>query len=132
MNFRTIFSFDRIPHVSFFPCFCFFMTYSILLWRFWDTFFFSFSPHLLFSPLTDVFLRSLTFLIFFTTFQLIISTKNPGVLCYFRFWFFNSDHLFAVNPILFLNLSLSFPISFIFFNRLYTSFIFSFILLQTN
>lgn len=52
------------------------------------------------SPLADVFLRSLTSLIFFRICQLIISTKN---LCYFRIWFFNSAYLFLfVYPILFL------------------------------
>lgn len=77
-----------------FSLFLSFYAYSILLWRFWDNFsFFLFEPPP-FSPLADVFLRSLTLLNLLTFFQLIISTKKLGVLCYFRIWFFNSDHLF--------------------------------------
>ena len=83
MNFRVIFTGSAVYLIfHFFLIFVFFMTYSINLWRFLDTFS-SFEPPL--SPyFTDVYLRSLP--LFFTTLRLIIS-KDLRILCYFRTWF---------------------------------------------
>ena len=87
MNFRIIFTVLAV--YLYFPC-CFFMTYSILLRRFLDTFFsfFRATPLLPHLPMysCDPLLSS-----FFRTRQLIISTKNLRVLCTSRkkFFFFS-------------------------------------------
>lgn len=76
MNFRIIFTVLAV----YLCVFVFFMTYSISSSAFWIPFsLFLFEPPP-FSTLADVFLRSLTFPLFFRTYQLIISTKNLRVL----------------------------------------------------
>jgi len=100
------------PYTSCFTIFPYLFFYDLLysplaLLRYLFLSFFSSHPPS--SPLADVLLRSLTFLIFLRTSLLIISTKNPRVSYYFRIWFFKSFLVVCYSS---LNLSISFPFSF--------------------
>ena len=102
-DFQNLFySFDRIPQFFLIS----FMTYSITLWPFLDTFlFFRATP---FLPTCRCILAIPCLPQFFRTFQLIISRKNLRV---YRIWFFFSIlTIFSrcISDITFLNLSLSF------------------------